>query len=553
MPERAPVQGLLRLLLVEDDQVDRRAVRRVLDGSGLTYALVEVSRVSDAREALSAGRFDCVLLDLDLPDGHGLDLLGDSDAGTLDAPVVVLTGAHGEEWGRAAIRRGAEDYLVKGQIDGPAMVRAIRYAIERHRHKRKLASTNQILSQLASRDPLTDLLNRRGLESVLEQQARPMDGSGGLVVAMVVDLDRFKEINDKWGYHIGDRVLIEVAHAIRSTLRSTDQVARVGGDEFLVLIPDADLAVGKMLAERIRAAIARRIVLLNETEAVRPTASIGVSLVPTTLHNITQLLASCQAPLRASKEHGRNQVRVAVGLAFSLEGGQGEESLGLALHEPLVALRRPIADLKNGEIRAWDYRAQTRRPLTDLDEAGRGEDDATSAAVDLRCLETCVAAAIVDRVNLPVHLTIKPSTLRHAPTAVLKMIEDLTDLPVVLLLSARWLPEDWSELRPSIVALRASGAQLGVKRVGAGHTVLEALLQWRPEVLKADPTFIPWSPSGEGGDHALERLNVLAGVSRALGAQFVATGIDTPAQHAAVQRLGVQLGQGRLFQGGEDL
>ena len=131
----------LRLLLIEDDLVDRQSVRRMLKRGSLKPEVREAESLADALRALGEEHFDCVLLDLNLPDGDGLELLRrfqEAERSEL-APVVVLTGHREEDLIHACLQAGAQDYLIKGMFAGDALERAIRYAQERHRLAQTLA------------------------------------------------------------------------------------------------------------------------------------------------------------------------------------------------------------------------------------------------------------------------------------------------------------------------------------------------------------------------------------------------------------------------------
>ncbi len=121
----------LSLLLVEDDEVDRLAFRRALSTAGLVAQVVEAPSLAAARDALVGGDFDCAVVDLGLPDGSGMELLGARRGDGRALPMVVLTGAGSESRGVEAIRNGAEDYVVKGEAAPAALARSIRFAIER--------------------------------------------------------------------------------------------------------------------------------------------------------------------------------------------------------------------------------------------------------------------------------------------------------------------------------------------------------------------------------------------------------------------------------------
>ena len=174
-------------------------------------------------------RVDIVLLDLWLPDSEGLDTLRRALTASEELPIiVVLTGTDDEELAVKAIRAGAQDYLVKGQIDGSLLTRIIRYAMERHQ-------IQMALRGLAMIDELTGLYNRRGFLSIGEQHLKLANRTKRELLLLFVDLDHLKQINGTFGHQEGDQALIETATILTETFRRSDIIARIGGDEFAVL------------------------------------------------------------------------------------------------------------------------------------------------------------------------------------------------------------------------------------------------------------------------------------------------------------------------------
>src|SRR5438874_3209370 len=139
----------LSILLVEDNPADARLVKEMLRETGEPIALIHAERLSQAIDYLRQQRFSAILLDLRLPDSEGLATFTRAHAEAPDAPIVVLTGLHDEELAMKALREGAQDYLVKGQVDGRLLHHAIRYAIERHRVEEALRESEQRFRELA--------------------------------------------------------------------------------------------------------------------------------------------------------------------------------------------------------------------------------------------------------------------------------------------------------------------------------------------------------------------------------------------------------------------
>ncbi len=218
------------ILLVEDNPSDAFLVGSLLDGSKKAdYKQHHVKTQSEAISALAEKTFDVCLLDLTLPDTTGFSALIDIQEKAPDMPVLVLTGLNDMSLAKNAVGRGAQDYLLKDELEINVLSRSIDYAMERKRVEKGLFHR-------ANYDTLTGLANRamfiNRLRIALARAERLSTG----VAILFIDLDRFKPINDVHGHDAGDEALKTVAQRIKTSLRAYDTPARFGGDEFAVLL-----------------------------------------------------------------------------------------------------------------------------------------------------------------------------------------------------------------------------------------------------------------------------------------------------------------------------
>ena len=181
--------------------------------------------------------------------------------------------------------------------------------LSRRQTEEELLKTKQILEQQSREDPLTHLFNRRGFEEKLVLLARRYDHLHRPLIGVVVDVDNFKAINDTYGHAFGDRVLIAIAGAISGAVRPNDICARVGGDEFMILLNSCPLSEASEIAERVRSSVCA-LELKFGVNTVAPTLSCGVFPIPSDARAVTDLLtASCES-LRKAKVAGKNTVAV---------------------------------------------------------------------------------------------------------------------------------------------------------------------------------------------------------------------------------------------------
>jgi len=172
----------------------------------------------------------------------------------------------------------------------------------------QLQIANARLERLVVLDPLTELLNRRGLQQILSREIRWNRRYDSHLVVLLVDLDNFKRINDTLGHAVGDGVLKAVAHKLQASVRTTDYVARIGGDEFMILLPHTHFAEGMQVAEHVRRAISGAPMVLSSGVTVKVTASFGVEAIPQAMTSIDELLAKTHLALHRSKQAGKDRV-----------------------------------------------------------------------------------------------------------------------------------------------------------------------------------------------------------------------------------------------------
>ncbi len=219
----------INILLIEDNPGDARLLQETLKDAGNgQFELQHVKRLDEALKLLDEENFGVVLLDLELPDSVGFDTFLRVKEHAIKLPIIVLTGIYGETLAVNAVKAGAQDYLVKGQVDSNLLVRSIRYAIERHRLLVMMRAMSII-------DELTGLHNRRGFLTLARQQLHVASRMKKNMTLLFADLDGMKLINDAFGHTVGDQALIDTANLLRETFRQSDIVARIGGDEFTVL------------------------------------------------------------------------------------------------------------------------------------------------------------------------------------------------------------------------------------------------------------------------------------------------------------------------------
>ena len=336
--ERAGRPDRPRVLIVDDDSVVRQALGWALKEHGYQVCAVDSSAVATPSDspAACATDVDVILLGASTMLDGGAKLLEvvKRDGRWRDVPVLLSSPAPSEYAAPRALALGASDYLerplrvddllarVGSQLRARAALLATREALRdaeeelartrdelrgRHRLIASARAENARLAALAQTDPLTRLLNRRGLCDRLAAELDRTRRYGTVVSLLLVDLDHFKQVNDTYGHLTGDQALRAVASVLRLTARSVDLVARYGGEEFVVALPETAEAGAITFAERIRERIeAHR---FQTSPTLRVTASVGVAWFPSQhAETVEDLLARADEALYRAKADGRNRV-----------------------------------------------------------------------------------------------------------------------------------------------------------------------------------------------------------------------------------------------------
>jgi diguanylate cyclase (GGDEF)-like protein len=317
-----PEQKTIRALLIEDDEDDYLVTREYLAklGDHEKYALDWEKTYQAGLEQIRRDEYDIYLVDYCLGEGSGLDLLQEASRAGRQAPIIMITGHTNPEIDHAAMMSGAADYLVKGQINEQILKRAIRYALERNRLLKEI-------HELAVRDALTGLYNRREFHHFLENELAKCQRYSRPLSLLMMDIDHFKDINDRFGHRTGDEVLQHIAHVLLSKVRSCDMLARYGGDEFSMVMPETSASHARQGAERLRKGVEARPIKVNYekelSKNVNVTISIGVTAYPGDAGSVDVLIESADKALYHAKSLGCNRV-----VGFYEERAKGDRYYG---------------------------------------------------------------------------------------------------------------------------------------------------------------------------------------------------------------------------------
>lgn len=296
-------KATINVLLIEDDTGDAFLIEELLTeiqqfyNSRTSFQVKQVRNMAEGLKIINARDFQVAVMDLSLPDSQNLDSLESLRSQAPDVPVVVLTSLDDEELAVRAVEKGAQDYILKNELVGNILARSLRYAIERHR-------LHQELHHRAIIDDLTGLYNRRGFFTLGDQEFKRAKRMNNEFLIVFADLDGLKVVNDTFGHEQGDQLIIEAAQFLQETFRDSDIIARIGGDEFVILAYETAIDSSTALKKRLEEELEN----YNHKRNLKNQLSLSLGIVafsPETTATLDQLLSKADSLMYLHKKEKR--------------------------------------------------------------------------------------------------------------------------------------------------------------------------------------------------------------------------------------------------------
>ncbi|MEI7804819.1 MAG: PleD family two-component system response regulator [Hyphomicrobiales bacterium] len=309
-PERAAVaeEGRNgRILIVDDRATSYERIAAAL----ATEHTVDVE--ADPNEALfraAEGNYELVIVSLGLENFDGLRLCSQlrSLDRTRNVQILIIAEADNNARLVRGLEIGVNDYLLR-PVDKNELLARVRTQIRKKRYTERLRDNVQMSIEMAITDALTGLFNRRYMETHLGTLVEQAATRAKPLTVLVLDVDYFKAVNDTHGHDAGDDVLREFSLRIRKSIRNIDLACRYGGEEFVIVMPETDMAVATMVAERLRRRIATEpFPIQQNSRQIEVTISIGIAALGGTEDNAAAMLKRADQALYRAKRDGRNRV-----------------------------------------------------------------------------------------------------------------------------------------------------------------------------------------------------------------------------------------------------
>ncbi|HTS84610.1 MAG TPA: EAL domain-containing protein [Usitatibacter sp.] len=528
------------VLLIEDNPGDARLIREMLaeEPSQVEFRLKHADRLARGLELLAQKETSLVLLDLSLPDSHGLDTFAKVYAHSPKVPIIVLSGNDDQQLALYAVKSGAQDYLVKGKIDRELLLKAMQYSIERKRYQEEL-------ERQANYDGLTGLPNRHLLHDRLRQAVFTQRSARSIAVVFI-DLDHFKVINDSLGHNFGDEVLRHVGERLLASVRDGDTVARLGGDEFVLIL--SDQAREEVIFRTMRRLINKvsEPIVIGERE-LNITCSAGISLYPQDGPDVQTLLKNADAAMYRAKSQGRNtfQFYTAEMNELANERLSMEQSLRRAIErDELLLDYQPRVNLATGRIDAVEALVRWRHPERGLILPDRfiplAEETGLIVPIGEWVLRTaCEQGRAWRAAGFRATVSVNLSARQLWGGGLVRLVGDViarTGMAghLELELTESMVMHDAENVIQTMQGLKAIGVGLSVDDFGTGYSSLSYLRRLPLNALKIDGSFVR-DITGGAGDQGLIAKAIIS-LGHSLHLKVIAEGVETEAHRAFLRQ-----------------
>jgi diguanylate cyclase (GGDEF)-like protein len=543
------------VLLIQDATCGPQAARSWLTGGSASGFRVErVNDLATALPRLRGGRFAAAVADLGLSASDATDALTQLRDAAGDLPVVLIA----RESERDHLRLGEQDHLVEPRSDAE-LLRTLHHALERHQMLAELNRAREREHYLATHDSLTTLPNRWCFHDHLSRGLASAARHARQLAVLVLDLDRFKAINDSLGHPVGDELLRQVAARLAAPLRRSDMVARLGSDQFVILLQDVRL-------EHNPVKVARRILdefndpfLLNG-RSYRITACLGMAMFPRDGTDPDILIRNADLALYEAKARGFGQYNFysAHMTAAAVQRLELENSLRLAVEEDqFLFLYQPQIDVEDQRIVGAEALVRWRHPERGL----LSPDEFIPAAEEMHLIDVigqrallsaCEDAArwvVRDGHLVSVAVNVSPQQLStRGFDAVVARILEATGVGAPQLeieITESGLMESNAVAAGNLRSLRELGVRVAIDDFGTGYSSMTVLKNLTVDAIKIDQSFI----AGLGNSPADEAIcTALASMAHGLGLQIVAEGVKTREQIDFLVEHGCTRMQGYFFE-----
>lgn len=543
------METIVHLFHIGDADEYERIVGLLGDVHHTDYQFTGSHQVDSTFSEVLSPHYDVILLDYHWRGGHtARDILTSACSQGCDTPIIVMTDEMEAEVDREAIGLGASDYLIKGRIDSQLIERTIRYAIERKNAERKLA-------RLAHYDALTEIPNRILFRDRLEHALKLAERGRRSFTLLFLDLDGFKQINDKYGHSTGDQLLQSCAQRICKCIRKSDTVARIGGDEFTVLLEQTESTSHIVrITKKIIRAIQRPHSLNNHEVFVG--CSIGIAVYPNAGEDVEALQKNADMAMYEAKQSTKESFHFFTE-AMNREATQQSklvDDLSRAVEQQSFSIHyEPVFDLNTKALSAFKIRARWQHPQAGWVEGDElmdlADDAGLSGALGYwaihKLLERGDDLSQLPAVNLILPLAVRQLYDHQFIHHIKEQSRLLANTPIRLTLdiSEYTLLNHHDLVQNFIDDVKSPGIYFALSHFGLGQFSLEWLhaMPFTDLILSTDLS----EELVQGKNRQV--MTALIAMAASLNKKVIVEGIESAEQLALFQQFGCQAGSGEFL------
>lgn len=536
------------MLIVEDNPADMTLYLRLLEDIDHGFDHIEcVSTLKGAMDCLEDNNGDtCCLLDFNLPDGSAINLLESlySNKPLANCPVIVITGQEDTKNAVRLLKLGVQDYIVKDELTSNTLIRTIKTAIQNWKLSKQL-------EQMALYDSLTGLTNRGLFMEKLEQCFNEASRYGHRFALVLLDLDKFKSINDTYGHEAGDFVLETIGQKLQKFSRKADICGRLGGDEFAMILPDTDDKSSHFVVQKLLKALNFDIVWHNSVIPIA--SSIGASSFPCGADSYKKMMREADIALYQAKNRGRAQY-----IFYNEDESQCEDERGklrdalpnAIKHSKLQVAFQTIVDCEQNvfaveALLRWNHLGNWINPIETVNLV-------IELGYDLEFHEwlfdqtfSKLKSFQIEHPNLKVCLNL-PANICHNPRFAqlitrLATKHDVAPSDVILEVTETHLMVYPDKAKVCLEDLADVGFNIAIDDFGTGYSSMEYIADLPCSMLKIDKKFFIEMHKNVRYFKIIEAICTLA---HGLGMKVIAEGIETEAHKQTANELGCDYLQG---------
>jgi diguanylate cyclase (GGDEF)-like protein len=588
-----------KVLLVNDHPASLFALKTILINAPQAdqYEVFTASSGPDALRQVLEHKFAVILLDVSMPgmDGFETAQLIHSHPLSSVVPIIFITAHYADEMNRIkGFQHGAADYMISPVIPEILLAKVLvfieleRKNLQLEVQKRELAALNKNLQvqqmedlrrvnamlqdeiaerrlaeerahELATRDPLTGLMNRRSLAEQLEHAMMRASRVNEQLALLFLDMDKFKSVNDSLGHDAGDELLVQVASRLRSAVRESDVVARLGGDEFVVLMEGLpSYAAAAEVANKIVTAIGEPFEVCSQN--LRTSVSIGIGMYPQDASSVQDLMRSADLAMYHAKQERRGSIQFFHEElnARLIERRQLEHELQQALeHNEFELYYQPKVDVRTGRVAGVEALLRWHHPRLGVLSGGQFMAAATDTGQVVAIGEWVISTACAQArawqeagdgfPHLPIAVNIAiPQIYADLPDVIERALRkhDVGPASLQLEITESLVIRDVERATSVLKEISESGITIAMDDFGTGYSSLSVLKSLPIDILKIDQSFV--RDLGRNlGDNAI--VAAVVNMAQALALRVVAEGVETEEQLEILRDLGCDEHQGYLY------